>query len=75
MDEISKFSAEVDNNIKKMASDENLKRQSIEWVNSIVPHKYVYNFSWMGRPIIQLPQDIVAVQERIHNKLDCNSST
>ena len=27
--------------------------------------KYSYNFSWMGRPIIQYPQDIVAMQELI----------
>jgi cephalosporin hydroxylase len=26
---------------------------------------YPYNFDWMGRPIIQYPQDIVAVQELI----------
>src|ERR1017187_8722620 len=29
---------------------------------SIVP-KYSYNFSWLGRPIIQYPQDIIAMQE------------
>jgi cephalosporin hydroxylase len=29
------------------------------------PAKYSYNFSWMGRPIIQYPQDIVAVEELI----------
>ena len=27
--------------------------------------KYSYNFSWMGRSIIQYPQDIIAVQELI----------
>lgn len=27
--------------------------------------KYVYNFTWMGRPIIQYPQDMVAMQELI----------
>ena len=30
-------------------------------------NKYSYNFSWMGRPIIQYPQDLVAVQEIIWN--------
>ena len=33
-------------------------------VASTVP-KYSYNFSWLGRPIIQYPQDIVAMQELI----------
>ena len=28
-------------------------------------HKYTYHFQWMGRPVIQLPQDMVAMQELI----------
>jgi cephalosporin hydroxylase len=28
--------------------------------------KYVYSFTWMGRPIIQLPEDLMALQEAIH---------
>ena len=65
MNEIEKFLAEVDSNIESIGNDASLKRKSLNWLNAIVPHKYVYNFSWMGRPIIQLPQDIVAVQELI----------
>ena len=65
MDEIEKFLAEVDSNIESIGNDADLKRKSLNWLDAIVPHKYVYNFSWMGRPIIQLPQDIVAVQELI----------
>ena len=30
-----------------------------------INEKYSYNFSWMGRPIIQYPQDLIAVQEII----------
>jgi cephalosporin hydroxylase len=30
-----------------------------------VEQKYSYNFSWLGRPIIQYPQDMVAMQELI----------
>ena len=33
-------------------------------IKSVKP-KYSYNFSWMGRPIIQYPQDIIAMQEII----------
>ena len=29
--------------------------------------QYSYNFTWMGRPIIQYPQDMVAMQEMIWN--------
>jgi cephalosporin hydroxylase len=28
--------------------------------------RYTYNFSWMGRPLIQLPEDLVRVQEVVH---------
>jgi cephalosporin hydroxylase len=31
----------------------------------VVRNNYTYNFSWLGRPIIQLPQDIVAFQELV----------
>ena len=30
-----------------------------------VRYKYSYNFTWLGRPIIQYPQDIIALQEII----------
>jgi len=48
-----------------MNVDTNLKALSLEWAEKAGDQKYTYNFSWMGRPIIQLPQDIVAMQELI----------
>jgi len=37
----------------------------------VVANRYTYNFRWLGRPIIQLPQDMIAVQELIwENKPD-----
>lgn len=36
---------------------------SNEWMQCAVVQRYVYNFSWMGRPIIQVPQDMQAFQE------------
>lgn len=35
------------------------------WMEKSVEAKYSYNFTWMGRPIIQYPQDILAIQELI----------
>jgi cephalosporin hydroxylase len=64
-DEISKFFAERDRAIKEMASDDNFRQQSRDWFDSSIRHKYSYNFTWLGRPIIQYPQDIVAMQELI----------
>ena len=36
------------------------------WLQSGWDLKYVYNFSWLGRPIIQLPEDIIRIQEVIY---------
>lgn len=36
------------------------------WLKVGWNQKHVYTFSWMGRPIIQLPEDIVRIQEVIH---------
>jgi len=57
------FHQEVCNNISGLAADMGLQKRSLEWINQIALHKYTYNFRWLGRPIIQLPQDMIAVQE------------
>lgn len=36
------------------------------WVRAGWDTKYVYGFTWLGRPVIQLPEDLVRVQEAIH---------
>ncbi|MCM3871755.1 MAG: cephalosporin hydroxylase family protein [Pyrinomonadaceae bacterium] len=36
------------------------------WLRAGWDTKYVYSFTWMGRPIIQLPEDMVRLQEVIH---------
>ena len=36
------------------------------WIKLGWSLKYTYSFTWMGRPIIQLPEDIVRVQEVIY---------
>jgi len=38
---------------------------SRDWLISSVEHKYSYNFTWLGRPVIQYPQDLMALQEII----------
>jgi len=39
---------------------------SQQWVNLGWDQKYPYTFSWLGRPIIQLPEDIIRIQEVIY---------
>ena len=52
-------------NINQLASDVDLRKKSLTWVHDTAKYKYSYNFSWLGRPIIQYPQDVVAMQEII----------
>ncbi len=61
----SDFSAEVKTNIDNLSRDKHLVDQSIKWMCLSAAHKYTYNFEWLGRPVIQLPQDMVAMQELI----------
>ena len=59
------FREEVRQNIEGLQQDTQLQAESLDWVGVTAKHKYTYNFSWMGRPIIQFPQDMVAMQEII----------
>src|SRR6185503_19181817 len=36
------------------------------WLRAGWDTKYVYSFTWMGRPFIQLPEDMVRIQELIY---------
>ena len=49
--------------IAQMAGDTSLTALAGELFNAACRYRYSYNFTWMGRPIIQFPQDIVALQE------------
>ena len=64
-DPTQEFQDEVTRNIDALAGARDLREQSLEWLRATLPYRYSYNFSWLGRPIIQYPQDIVAIQELI----------
>jgi len=51
--------------IARMAADGELRQQAGAFFNRLCEYKYSYHFEWLGRPIIQFPQDIVAMQEII----------
>ena len=63
MNEIEKFEQERKERIFANADDKNFKDISTQWTIRSMELKYAYNFSWMGRPIIQHPQDMIAMQE------------
>jgi cephalosporin hydroxylase len=59
------FKAECTQEISEMSLDGVLRAKSIEWLIASSRYKYSYHFEWLGRPIIQYPTDIVALQEII----------
>lgn len=50
----------------ELYSDEAFAVISRQWVRVGWNQKYPYTFSWLGRPIIQLPEDMIRIQEVIH---------
>lgn len=51
--------------IIRMGRNNILQKLGLDFIKVTHEYKYSYNFSWLGRPIIQYPQDIVAMQEII----------
>lgn len=65
MSPYEKFNQEGREEIVRMGADPRLAAATREWVALANPHKYSYHFEWLGRPIIQYPQDMVAMQELV----------
>ena len=65
MSEVARFLSEVQENIEGLRADGTVQQATIDWINAVAPHKYTYNFTWLGRPVIQFPQDLSALQEII----------
>lgn len=57
------FKRACDSEILDMATNEKLLKASMHWMNLANEARYSYHFEWLGRPIIQYPQDLIAVQE------------
>lgn len=63
--QIEAFQAQVQQNIENLKKDTVLQRLSTVWMREAHFANYDYNFTWMGRPVIQMPQDLMAMQEII----------
>lgn len=59
------FEQEVSSRITTNSENTDLINSANVFVQTSALPKYSYNFSWLGRPIIQYPQDMVAMQELI----------
>lgn len=62
---VEEFESEKSYRIKSLGDDVGFKSRSRQWLEESMSKSYVYNFSWLGRPIIQNPIDIMAMQEII----------
>lgn len=65
MSQYELFKRECVQEILALGDDIAIKEVSQEWMNKVNAKKYSYHFEWMGRPIIQYPQDIMAMQELV----------
>lgn len=63
MNPIDEFKKECEERIASYADNTELKQAANQFNIVSNRDKYSYNFSWMGRPIIQYPQDMIAMQE------------
>jgi cephalosporin hydroxylase len=64
-EELKKFNEEKEFLINKNSQNQKLQKAKIDFNIESNKAKYSYNFSWMGRPIIAYPQDMIAMQEII----------
>lgn len=62
------LSVEAEGKHRQMAlySDESFELISDQWLKVSWNQKYSYTFTWMGRPIIQIPDDLLRIQEVIY---------
>ena len=60
-----RFAELVHRNIKGIGEDRDFLGLSNIWVRESIRHAYAQNFTWLGRPVIQVPQDLYAIQELI----------
>lgn len=65
MNQHEAFEKEVSDNIHGLSHDKDMQDLSRIWLRDTLKHRYSYNYRWLGRPIIQYPQDIVAMEELI----------
>jgi cephalosporin hydroxylase len=65
MNDFKDFEENRQDNIRKSTKNQELMRLGYKFVEESSQYQYSYNFDWLGLPIIQYPQDIIAIQEII----------
>ena len=62
---MTEFEKETQARIAANANDGNLCDRTSAFMHTSIAAQYSYNYKWQGRPIIQYPQDMMAMQELI----------
>ena len=65
MDPLKQFYDEKKERIKNQGTNGPLQEAAKSFMGESLHSQYSYNFSWLGRPIIQYPQDLMALSEII----------
>ena len=65
MNPVQQFAEERNQICATLSASTQARDMTRAWINYAQEQKYSYQFDWLGRPIIQYPQDIVAMQELI----------
>jgi cephalosporin hydroxylase len=65
MNPVESFLEDRKRNIASIRESHRLSHISNEWIREVSAFKYIFNFDWLGRPIIQIGGDMVAVQEAV----------
>lgn len=63
MDPIKEFEKECTKRVKSYPVNDRLVQGAQTFTRESIKSRYCYNFSWLGRPVIQYPQDLIALQE------------
>ena len=63
MNEQNDFKNQCNDEIDQQGKSELLNQLTRKWVDESIKTNYSYHFEWLGRPIIQYPQDIVGTQQ------------
>ncbi|WP_105431670.1 cephalosporin hydroxylase family protein [Neorhizobium sp. T6_25] len=62
---MSDFTKEVEARVAAVPGNKELNDSAAQFMRTSIASQYSYNYFWLGRPIIQYPQDMVAMQELI----------
>jgi len=61
--ESERFEQQKRENIQALGRDSDLQQRARDFILESGKHRYTYHFTWLGRPVIQFPQDLIAIQE------------